>query len=164
MDLESSGLLLFSDDGLLQQGLLNPAFRHTLSAEYELKPIEKVYHIKTPQPVNSRVLEDLCAPLIMGGQQSRRVIETRPARVEIIESSNEFTWLSFTITEGRNRQIRRLCSRSRLDVAILRRVRLGPLRLNDLEEGQARPLTQSEIQECYDWSLPRVPVPTVLAF
>lgn len=164
LDLESSGLLLFSDDGLLQQGLLNPAFRHTLSKEYDLKPVEKVYHIKTPQPVSAETLEALSLPLVMGGKQSRRIIETLPARVEILDKSKESTWLCFTITEGRNRQIRRLCARSGLDVEVLRRIQLGPLRLNDLEEGQARPLTQSEIQQCYDWSLPGVPVPTVMAF
>ena len=164
LDLESSGLLLFTDDGLLQQGLLNPAFKHTLSKEYEVRPVEKVYHIKTPQAVDEATLADLCAPLIMGGHQASRVIETMPPHVEILERSDTHTWLSFTITEGRNRQIRRLCGRSRLEVDVLRRIRLGPLELGILEQGQARVLTQDEIQQCYDWCLPGVPVPEVMAF
>ena len=164
LDFESSGLLLFSDDGLLQQGLLNPSFRHTLSKGYDLKPVEKVYHVKTPQTVDAATLESLRAPLVMGGHQASRVIETLPAHVELLESSADGTWLSFTITEGRNRQIRRLCARSRLDVEVLRRVQLGPLVLDGLEEGKARPLTQDEMQQCYDWSLPGVPVPRVMPF
>ena len=164
LDFESSGLLLFSDDGLLQQGLLNPSFRHTLSQGYDLKPVEKVYHVKTPQTVDAATLERLRAPLVMGGHQASRVIKTLPAHVEVLESSADGTWLSFTLTEGRNRQIRRLCARSRLEVEVLRRVKLGPLMLGDLQEGQARPLTQDEIQQCYDWSLPGVPVPKVMTF
>ena len=164
LDLDSSGLLLFTDDGLLQQGLLNPEFRHTLSQGLTVNPVEKVYHIRTPQPVGAAVLEELRSPLVMGGHQASRVITTVPAQVEVLDEGEGFTWLSFILVEGRNRQIRRLCGRSRLEVEVLRRVQLGPLKLEDLEEGQTRALTQNEIQACYDWSLPGVPVPKVMPF
>ena len=164
LDLESSGLLLFTDDGLLQQGLLNHAFRHTRSRGHEVKPVEKVYHIKTPQEVDAATLRELAEPLVMGGHQASRVIETIPAIVDILERVEDGTWLRFTISEGRNRQIRRLCGRSRLQVHVLRRVQFGPIVLGELEQGCARPLTQHELQLCYEWCLPGVVVPTVLPF
>jgi len=164
LDLESSGLLLFTDDGLLQQGLLNAAFKHTDSAGYALKPVEKVYHVKTPGRVDASMLRELALPLLMGGHQAKRVVETVPAKVCILEVSDSFTWIEFVITEGRNRQIRRLCGRSRLEVDVLRRVGLGPLALDGLAEGETRELTQDELELCYELALPGVKVPTLAGF
>ena len=82
----------------------------------------------------------------------------------MIERGDSFTWIEFVITEGRNRQVRRLCGRSRLEVSVLRRVRFGPLELGELEEGQARALTQEEVNASYEVALPGVKVPKVLGF
>jgi len=61
---------------------------------------------------------------------------------------SEGCWLEFTLSEGRNRQIRRLCGRSGLEVLTLRRARIGPLCLGPLAPGDARPLTLSEVASC----------------
>jgi 23S rRNA pseudouridine2605 synthase len=162
LDLESSGLLLFTDDGLLQQALLNSAFKHVASGDAELTPVKKVYHVKTPGKVDSLVLAALMEPLLMGGHQAKKIVETAPAHVVVLEQGETGTWLEFTIREGRNRQIRRLCGRSRLPVDVLRRVQFGPLILGDLAEGQSRCLTQEEINTCYAEALPGVKVPTLV--
>lgn len=161
LDLESSGLLLFTDDGLLQQALLNSAFKHVDSGDGELEPVAKVYHVKTPGRVDKRIIDELMKPLLMGGHQAKKVIETAPAQVQLLEQDHNFTWLEFTIREGRNRQIRRLCGRSRLPVEVLRRVQFGPLMLGELGEGESRPLSQHEVDLCYAQALPGVKVPTV---
>jgi 23S rRNA pseudouridine2605 synthase len=164
LDLESSGLLLFTDDGLLQQALLNSAFKHVDSGEGELAPVEKVYHVKTPGKVDEGCLHELREPLRMGGHQAKKVIETAPAVVQVLEQTQAYTWLQFTIREGRNRQIRRLCGRSRLPVRVLRRVQFGPLVLGELAEGDSRALTQQEVNLCYELALPGVKVPTLQRF
>lgn len=164
LDLESSGLLLFTDDGLLQQALLNSAFKHVDSGEGALAPVEKVYHVKTPGKVDGSCLHQLMEPLVMGGHQAKKIIETAPAVVQVIEETQGYTWLEFKIREGRNRQIRRLCGRSRLPVEVLRRVQFGPLLLGDLAQGQSRALTQQEVNLCYELSLPGVKVPKLQRF
>ena len=58
-------------------------------------------------------------------------------------------WLSVTLREGRNRQIRRLCARAQLSVLRLVRTALGPLSLAGLPAGQARALSENEVHECY---------------
>jgi len=61
------------------------------------------------------------------------------------------------LTDGRNRQIRRLCERSGLQVLKLRRVQIGPLQLGDLKLRWCRPLTAEEVSDLYDAALPAGP-------
>jgi hypothetical protein len=63
------------------------------------------------------------------------------------------------ITQGKNRQIRRLCARSRFKLLHLHRAAIGPLQLDTLTEGQCRPLTRSEILTLYALVLPEDAVP-----
>jgi 23S rRNA pseudouridine2605 synthase len=70
---------------------------------------------------------------------------TAPARIRLIESSRNATWLRFVIHEGRNRQIRRMCEAVGISVTRLVRVRVGPLLLGDLPPGRYRVLRQSEV-------------------
>lgn len=164
LDLQSSGLLLFTNDGLLEQALLNRRFRHEQSEGLTVGSVEKVYHVRTPGRVAPSLLSELAEPLRMGGHQAKRLVATLPAQVRILGMGNMGSWLEFTITEGRNRQVRRLCGRSRLPVAILRRVALGPLRLGNLPEGAARILSQEELNACYELALPGVKIPRLCAF
>jgi 23S rRNA pseudouridine2605 synthase len=70
---------------------------------------------------------------------------TRPARVRTIGIvRGERTWLEIVLTEGKNRQVRRMCAQVGHDVLALARVRVGSLDLGDLPAGQWRRLTAAE--------------------
>ncbi len=66
--------------------------------------------------------------------------QLKPAKIEQMEAQR----LRFTLIEGRNRQIRRMCELAELEVVDLLRVRIGPLSLGDLPEGKWRQLTSDE--------------------
>jgi 23S rRNA pseudouridine2605 synthase len=155
LDFNTEGLLLFTDDGRLGQALTNPGF----SGEAEAAPVEKVYEVKVRgvlEPDDHRI-ELLGRPLAFNSGHT-----TAPARVRLLRHRSRATWLEVVLTEGRNRQIRRLCERSGLQVVKLRRVAIGPLLLGDLPPRWCRPLTEQEVAACYAAALPgeAPPVPT----
>ena len=155
LDWATEGLLLFTDDGRLAQGLLNPGYKGSADAS-QVAPIEKVYRVKVrdrlapDDPRISRLERPLSYP---GG------IVTRPAKASFLELRTRATWLEVTITEGRHHQVRHLCARSGFPVLKLRRVRLGPLELGDLTMRWCRPLVESEIAALYRVALPEDPRP-----
>jgi len=72
--------------------------------------------------------------------------KTAPARVRILSSDGKSTWLSMTIHEGRNRQIRRMLLALGYKVERLVRMRIGPLWLGSLPRGAYRHLTPAEVR------------------
>ena len=76
--------------------------------------------------------------------------------------SNARIWVEIVISEGENRQVRRLCQRAGFRVCRLARAALGPLELEDLPLKIARSLTAKELKACYNLALPGLPVPSVL--
>lgn len=155
LDFNSEGLLLFTDDGRLNQALLNREFRARL-ADDGLPPIEKEYHVKVRdllEPDDPRV-EFMRVPFTYTDGTV-----THPAEVEVLEHRARATWIRVTLTEGRWRQVRMLCARSRLQVVKLRRVRIGPLALGDLKTRWCRPLTLAELEALYAAALPEEPLP-----
>lgn len=124
LDYDSEGLLLFTDDGALTHRLLHPAHR-----------VEKEYHV-TVQGDLSAALPTLRGPLELDGAP------LAPARVVPLGPQQ----LSITITQGKNRQVRRMCALAGLQVTRLVRVREGPLLLGDLPPGHWRPLTPRELR------------------
>lgn len=150
LDFNTEGLLLFTDDGALARALLD----HDVG-----RPVPKTYHVKVRPRLDeasdaAERLALLAAPLAY-----RDGAVTRPARVEVVGHRTRATWLAVTIDEGRHRQVRQLCERSRLQVVKLRRVAFGPLVLGDLRLRWCRPLTQEEVAACYAAALPDAPVP-----
>ncbi len=150
LDYNTEGLLLFTDDGRLAQALLNKKYAGNADPT-ELRPIEKVYHVKVKallepdDPVFSRLQEPL---------EFKPGRFTAPARATYLEPRSSCTWISLTITEGRKHQIRRLCKREGLQIRKLRRVRLGPLHLGDLKLRWCRMLTPDEVTSLYAAALP----------
>ena len=128
LDMDSEGLLLLTNDGELANALMHPS--HEVSKRYELR---------VRGPVTEAALETLRQPMLLDG------CETRPAQVELLETLPDGARLAVTIHEGRNRQVRRLCERSGLEVLRLRRVSEGSLRLGQLKTGCWRPLTEAEL-------------------
>lgn len=123
LDQDSRGLLLLSEDGVLARAVIGP--QSLLDKEYLVR-------------VEGRIDDQKLSLLRHGLSLDRR--QLKPAKVTRIEPQ----LLRFILTEGRNRQIRRMCELVDLDVADLQRVRIGPLMLGDLPEGKWRALTADE--------------------
>jgi 23S rRNA pseudouridine2605 synthase len=128
LDLETSGLLILTNDTVLAERLTNPDFK-----------VPKTYLVKCASLLSEEQLERL-----------RRGVElsdgpTRPAVVERIRDSAKHTFLEITISEGRNRQVRRMIEASDSKVLKLVRTAIGPLRIGDLMIGKYRELTGPEL-------------------
>jgi pseudouridine synthase len=66
--------------------------------------------------------------------------------VSVVRESPRGTWLEVALTEGKNREIRRMCTRLGYRVETLVRIRIGPVALGDLKPGQVRRLTAQEVE------------------
>jgi pseudouridine synthase len=124
LDLDTSGLLLLTNDTDFADGVTDPG-----------SAIDKVYEVLCARPVTDAQLERL-----------QRGVEledgpTRPARVARGDDSRR---IELTIHEGRNRQVRRMLAKVGNKVSDLVRVAIGPVRLGDLEPGGWRPLSARE--------------------
>jgi len=123
LDMESRGLLILSQDGVLAKALIGPA-----------SALEKEYWVFVMGEITEEKLNLLRHGLEL---DDRRL---RPAEVEVIADQR----LRFVLREGRNRQIRRMCELVELKVVDLFRVRVGDLTLGDMPEGRWRHLTAEE--------------------
>jgi len=131
LDLDSEGLLLLTNDGDFALRLTHPRYEQ-----------EKEYHALVQGRPTSAALEPLRRGLLLPGETR----PTAPARARILRSGDgETTWLAVTLHEGRKRQVRRMLAAVGHPVLRLVRVRVGPLRLGDLQPGQWRCLTAEEV-------------------
>jgi len=128
LDMDSDGALLLTDDGALTQKLTHP--RHE---------IPKHYHVTVRGKVSPAQLERLNQSFLLDGYA------TRPAEVRLVAQGATSTTLSFTLYEGRNRQIRRMCEQVKLSISRLSRVAIGKITLEGVEIGKYRPLTAQEV-------------------
>lgn len=127
LDLDSEGLLLLTNDGEWMQKILHP--------KYE---VNKTYHVTVAGEVR-----DAAQRLSRLTQIDGEAI--CPAQVEVLHQGRETAELSFTIHEGKNRQIRRMCAAVGLYVKKLQRVAEHDLFLGDLPPGTWRELTEQEL-------------------
>jgi 23S rRNA pseudouridine2604 synthase len=123
LDQDSRGLLLLSDDGVLAKAVIGPQ-----------SLLDKEYLVRVAGEVTERKLALLRHGLSLDGRK------LKPAKIAPAGPQR----LRFTLTEGRNRQIRRMCDLVDLSVTDLYRIRIGPLRIGDLQEGKWRALTDAE--------------------
>ncbi len=131
LDMYSQGLLLLTDDGALTGALTHPS--HDVEKEYQVRVVGD---LETALPI-------LRGPMSLDGRA------LKPCRIRVLKKSEDSTLLLFTITEGRNRQIRRMCEAAGLRVVRLRRISEGGVRLGDLPEGAWRHLSQGEIDTLF---------------
>ena len=130
LDKESEGLLLMSNDGELINIMTHPRYGHM-----------KVYIARVAGHMEDRKMDILRSRLEIDGY----VI--RPVEVEILKIGRDHTHhLAFTLNEGRNRQIRKMCSLAGFVVLSLTRVRIGPLKICNMQPGEWRELTPAEIR------------------
>ena len=127
LDLNSSGLLLMTNDGELAHKLMHPSYE-----------IEKTYLVGVRGNA-AQALSVLRAPMELDG------VKLSPAKVNLVKTTPEGAVLRFVIHEGRNRQVRRMCEKAELGVSWLRRVAEGKLLLGNLEKGTWRYLTDAEV-------------------
>ncbi|MDR1095126.1 MAG: rRNA pseudouridine synthase [Spirochaetaceae bacterium] len=132
LDYESSGLILFTNDGSFAAKTGHPRAN-----------IEKEYVVKTTRAIP----DDLPASFVQGltivretGEKTGEPAFFRAKSAKRLAPNS----LSITLIEGRNREIRRVFSRFHLHIVSLQRVRIGPVRLAGLAEGATRPLTPNE--------------------
>ncbi len=128
LDLDTSGLLLLTNDTDLAEAITNP--EHGL---------EKTYLVKASTLLCDEKLEELARGVQLSDGP------TRAALVRRVRDSEKYTFLEMTITEGRNRQVRRMLEAINSKVLKLVRTRLGPLTLAGMAIGEWRELTSAEI-------------------
>lgn len=135
LDYETEGALLLTNDGEVAHGLTHPS-RH-VPKRYRAK----VY--RTPSPAKLRSIEK--------GQVYLEDGPIAPAKVRVLETTKSSNaWVEITVTEGRNRLIRRLFHQLHHPVSKLRRESFATLSLRGMERGQIRPLTHAEIRRIRD--------------
>ena len=128
LDMDSEGLLLFTNDGELTNRLLHPKFE-----------ADKTYHVRVTGDVAAgaallRAMRDLAGEPIA------------PAAVRVLKNEKDGGLVSVTIHEGKNRQVRRMCAAAGLSVKRLRRVEEHGVKLGSLPLGQWRELTEEELR------------------
>jgi 23S rRNA pseudouridine2605 synthase len=128
LDYESEGLMLLTNDGELAFHLTHPSFE-----------IEKKYRVLVKGVMGEKSVGYLEQGVTIEGKK------TAAAKVAIVESQENNTWIDITIHEGRNRQVRKMCEAVGYPVLRLIRTNLGPWELGDLPSGKSRQLKQSEI-------------------
>lgn len=128
LDARSEGLMLLTDDGELAHRLTHPRFGH-----------EKEYRVLVEGQPSETVLERWRRGIYLDGRR------TAPARVTVTGQEGRHTWLRVTLREGRKQQIRRVAAALGHPVQRLIRVRIGPVRLRNLEAGRWRRLTAREV-------------------
>ncbi|GAA0638935.1 pseudouridine synthase [Brevundimonas lenta] len=123
LDEDSRGLLLLSSDGVVAKAVIGPE-----------SDLDKEYLVRVTGDITEKKLKVLRHGLMLDGRQ------LKPAYVSRMESFR----LKFILREGRNRQIRRMCEMVGLEVIDLIRIRIGPIKLDNLPEGKWRMLTAEE--------------------
>jgi 23S rRNA pseudouridine2605 synthase len=128
LDYNTEGLLLLTNDGEWANALAHP--RHE---------VDKEYHVRVRGSVVPEQIDLLAAGVRLDDGP------TAPALVRVIKESENNTWLSVTIHEGRYRQVRRMCEAVNLSVVRLKRARYGFIGLEGLRTGKYRFLTPDEV-------------------
>lgn len=144
LDYDSEGLVLLTNDGWLQHRLTDPRYGHP-----------RTYWVQVEGKPNPAALTQLAAGVVIQGYR------TRPALVEVLDQDPPLPprhppiryrrhiptqWLSLTLREGRNRQVRRMTAAVGFPTLRLVRVAIANLQLADLAPGQWRELLPSERQ------------------
>ena len=127
LDMDSEGLLLFTNDGAFANRLMHP------SAE-----VNKTYEVWV-SGYRAGCENLLARPITLDGYRIRK------PQVKLVSTDKEKAKFLVTIHEGRNRQVRRMCAEAGMEVTRLRRIREGELSLGSLPLGKWRYLTKDEV-------------------
>lgn len=128
LDQSSEGLILVTNDGDLANRLTHPRYG-----------IEKKYHVQVAGRPEGSDLKTLTDGVYLAEGKAKAT------SASFIRKGKESSWIEITLTEGRNREIRRLLAKIGHKVRTLKRVSIGPLKLKDLPKGAHRELTPGEL-------------------
>jgi len=129
LDRNSEGLLLFTNDGNFANDIMHPS-RH----------VSKTYRVTVRPDITENQLIRLSEGVEIDGKK------TQPASVVVKSKEEGRVVILVTIKEGRNRQVRKMCEAVGLEVARLRRISIGPLKLGMLKPAAWRELTGEELR------------------
>lgn len=128
LDYATEGLLILTNDGDLAYRLTHP------KAE-----VPKTYMARIEGTLTEKDLNPIRSGIELDG------ILTKKCKAHIVETNKAYTKVHITITEGRNRQVRRMFEAIGRNVEFLKRISVGQLKLSGLDRGEMRPLTEFEI-------------------
>ncbi len=128
LDYSTEGLLILTNDGDLAYRLTHP-----------MTEIPKTYMAKIEGTLTEKDLNPIRSGIELDG------VLTKKCKAHIVETNKAYTKVHVTITEGKNRQVRRMFESIGKQVELLRRVQIGQLKLTGLDRGKIRPLSEQEI-------------------
>ena len=130
LDRDSEGLLLMTNDGEFANAMTHPSLH-----------IPKTYRVTIRPSISEDQLTQLAVGMVIDDRK------TAPARVNVISQEAGRVVLEVVLYEGRNRQIRKMCEQLGLEVARLKRIAVGQLKLGMLQQGKWRMLTSEEVKK-----------------
>ncbi|MDO4617696.1 MAG: pseudouridine synthase [Lachnospiraceae bacterium] len=130
LDRDSEGLLILTDDGDLINAMMRAREHH-----------EKEYLVTVDRPIDQAFMERICSGVYL----EELDVTTRPCRAEQLSD----TKFRIILTQGLNRQIRRMCRACGRSVKTLKRIRVVNIELDGLKSGQCLPLTEEEKKELF---------------
>lgn len=130
LDRDSEGMLLMTNDGEFANLVSHPSTH-----------VPKTYRVTVRPSINEEQLTQLAMGIVLDGQR------TLPAQVRVLSQEPGRVVLEIVLFEGRNRQIRNMCEAIGLEVARLKRIAIGPVKLGMLQPGDFRRLTLEEVKK-----------------
>lgn len=130
LDRDSEGMLLFTNDGAFANALTHPS-----------KHVSKTYRVTVRPSINEDQLTAIAQGIVIDDKK------TAPAEVRVITKEENRVVLEIILYEGRNREIRKMCEEIGLEVARLRRIAVGSVKLGMLKQGDWRELTEDEVRK-----------------
>ncbi|MGN0823835.1 MAG: pseudouridine synthase [Candidatus Coproplasma sp.] len=128
LDYDSEGLLILTTDGELAQHLMHPS-----------NEVTKTYLVKIEGTITEAGLNPIRSGIDIGGYV------TKKCKAHIVETNKAYTKIHVTVTEGKNREIRKMFEAIGKEVTLLKRIKIGDLTLRGLDRGAYRKLTQAEV-------------------
>ena len=133
LDRESEGLLIMTNDGEFTNALTHPS-----------KHVSKTYRVTIRPTITKEQATEFRNGIEIDGRM------TAPADLRVLEAQENRTVVEVTIYEGRNRQIRKMFEALGIEVARLKRTKVGNLKLGMLMQGAYRHLTEDEVSSLYE--------------
>lgn len=130
LDYDTEGLLILTNDGELTYRLTNPA-----------NEIPKTYVAKIEGTVTEQMLNR-----IRPGIEIEKGVVTKKCKIRITETNRNYTRVQIVLTEGKNREIRKMFEAIGKNVIFLKRTKIGDLTLHALDRGEVRKLTPQEVE------------------
>ncbi len=129
LDVDTKGALIVTNDGDFSNLISHPRY-----------DTPKTYRVRVTGNVNAGIVDKLRKGVWLAEGKST------PAEVSMIRSTRQDTILRITLTEGKNRLVRRILAKLKLKVTELERTRIGPIALGQLKTGKFRKLTSTEVK------------------